>query len=144
MSGHLLLLQPSANRVYVGAADALVAAELRILLGDGDPALVEPVEVAGVGYLAVRLDDLDEPTADALGRLSAGFAVYRREGDLLRPVPLVHPDRFDDDLVTIPSTPARPTSSSPGCSPTSRWPRPPAPPPGRARSSTRWPAAAPR
>lgn len=107
MSGHLLLLQPSANRVYAGAADALVAAELRILLGDGDPALVEPVEVAGVGYLAVGLDDLDEPTADALGRLSAGFAVYRREGDLLRPVPLVHPDRFDDDLVTIPKYPGK-------------------------------------
>ena len=62
-------------------------------------------EVAGIDADDVQLDksfvdDLDEPTTDALGRLSAGFAVYRREGDLLRPVPLVRPDRFDDDLRT--------------------------------------------
>src|SRR4051795_2273503 len=106
MVDHLVLLAPSSNRVYAGAASALVAAELRILLGSEDAALVEPVEVAGVDYL--RLDaELDRPTTDALGRLSATFAVYRREGDLLRPVALPRPDRFDDDLVTIPKYPGK-------------------------------------
>jgi len=107
VSGHLVLLQPSSNRVYAGAADALVAAELRILLGTEDAEAVQPVEVAGVGYLAVALDELDDRTADLLGRLSASFAVYRREGDLLAPVPLSRPDRFDDDLVTIPKYPGK-------------------------------------
>nr|WP_294693819.1 site-specific DNA-methyltransferase [uncultured Friedmanniella sp.] len=107
MTDHLVLLSPSSNRVYAGAADALVAAELRILLGTDDPDAVRPVEVAGVGYLALAVDALDAPTVSALGRLSAAFAIYRREGDLLRPVPLDRPDRFDDDLVTIPKYPGK-------------------------------------
>jgi hypothetical protein len=106
VADHLVLLAPSANRVYAGAADALVAAELQILLGRADVA-VEPVEVAGVGYLRLDADALDEATTDALGRLSGTFAVYRREGELLRPVPLARPDRFDDDLVSIPKYPGK-------------------------------------
>ena len=107
MADHVVLLSPSSNRVYAGAADALVAAELRILLGGEGPAVVEPVELAGVGYLRLDRDELDAPTADALGRLSGTFAVYRREGELLRPVPLTRPDRFDDDLVSIPKYPGK-------------------------------------
>ena len=107
MADHVVLLSPSSNRVYAGAADALVAAELRILLGGTEPAVVEPVELAGVGYLRLDQDQLDAPTADALGRLSGTFAVYRREGELLRPVPLTRPDRFDDDLVSIPKYPGK-------------------------------------
>ena len=107
MADHVVLLSPSSNRVYAGAADALVAAELRILLGGAGPAVVEPVELAGVGYLRLDQDELDAPTADALGRLSGTFAVYRREGELLRPVPLTRPDRFDDDLVSIPKYPGK-------------------------------------
>ena len=107
MAEHLVLLAPSSNRVYTGAADALVAAELTLLLGPDPSVAVEPVELAGVGYLRLDLDTLDGSAADALGRLSAAFAVFRREGDLLRPVPLVRPDRFDDDLVTIPKYPGK-------------------------------------
>jgi len=107
VADHVVLLSPSSNRVYAGAADALVAAELRILLGGTEPAVVEPVELAGVGYLRLDQDQLDAPTADALGRLSGTFAVYRREGELLRPVPLTRPDRFDDDLVSIPKYPGK-------------------------------------
>ncbi len=107
MSDHLVLLAPSSNRVYAGAADALVAAELRILLGGAASVEVQPVDLAGVGYLAVGAHDLDDAVGRALGRLSATFAVYRREGDLLRPVPVERPDRFDDDLVTIPKYPGK-------------------------------------
>ena len=53
MNTLLILLAPSANRVYAGAADGLVAAELQILLGD-DQLVIEPIIVAGIGYL--RLD----------------------------------------------------------------------------------------
>jgi SAM-dependent methyltransferase len=107
MAEHLVLLAPSSNRVYAGTADALVAAELRILLGPDEGTEVEPVEVAGVGYLGLGVDELDARTADALGRLSATFAVFRREGALLRPVPLTRPDQFDDDLVSIPKYPGK-------------------------------------
>jgi hypothetical protein len=92
VADHLVLLAPSSNRVYAGTADALVAAELRILLGPDDGVVVDPLDVR---------------TAEALGRLSATFAVYRRDEELLRPVPLTRPDRFDDDLVTIPKYPGK-------------------------------------
>jgi len=106
VADHLVLLAPSSNRVYAGAADALAAAELRILL-KRDEVPVEPVEVAGVGYLRLGVDALDDDTAAALGRLSATFAIFRREADLLRPVPLARPDQFDDDLITIPKYPGK-------------------------------------
>lgn len=107
MADHLVLLAPSSNRVYAGAADVLVAAELSILLGVADAPEVSRVELAGVGYLALAVEELDEPTASALGRLSASYAIFRREDDALRPVALDRPDRFDDDLVTIPKYPGK-------------------------------------
>jgi hypothetical protein len=105
VADHLVLLAPSSNRVYAGAAAELVAAELAILLGGETP--VEPIRLAGVAYLALAVPELDERTTLALGRLSAAYAVFRREQDHLLPVPLALPDRFDDDLVTIPKYPGK-------------------------------------
>ncbi|WP_375426390.1 TRM11 family SAM-dependent methyltransferase [uncultured Friedmanniella sp.] len=105
MADHLVLLAPSSNRVYAGAADKLVAAELAILLGGSAP--VEALQLAGVGYLALDLSELDQPTTAALGRLSAAYALFRRGQGQLLPVPLEVPDRFDDDLVTIPKYPGK-------------------------------------
>ena len=93
---YLILLAPAANRVYAAGANQLVAAELEILLG-GRP--VEPETLAGVSYLAVSCDDGDLPQ---LARLSAGYAVFERVGEHLRPVEVPRTDRFDDDLVSIP------------------------------------------
>jgi len=107
VADHLVLLAPSSNRVYAGAADVLVAAELAILLGGSDPAPVERVELAGIGYLALGVEELDETTRAALGRLSGAYALFRRDGEHLLPVPLERPDRFDDDLVTIPKYPGK-------------------------------------
>lgn len=105
MADHLVLLAPSSNRVYAGTADVLMAAELTILLGDERP--VQRVELAGVGYLALVVDELDDRAVAALGRLSGAYALFRREADRLTPVPLIRPDRFDDDLVTIPKYPGK-------------------------------------
>ncbi len=109
MSDHLILLAPSSNRVYAGSADRLVAAELAILLGTGDgPAPpIEPVTLAGVRYLRLGLPELDDVAGAALARLSALFAVFRRDGDHLVPVEVSRPDLFDDDLVTIPKYPGK-------------------------------------
>jgi SAM-dependent methyltransferase len=92
----LILLAPAANRVYAAGAHSLVAAELEILLG-GRP--VEPVVLAGVTYLAVSGDPAD---LSRLSGLSAGYAIFERMGEHLRPVEAPRTDRFDDDLVSIP------------------------------------------
>ena len=107
MADHLILLAPSANRVYASEADRLVAAELKIMIGADDHPPIEPLTVAGVGYLSMKLADLDEQTCLALGRLSGFYAAFRRQGDRLLPVEVPTPDLFDDDLVTIPKYPGK-------------------------------------
>jgi len=107
VADHLILLAPSANRVYASEADRLVAAELKIMLGADDHPRIEPVSVAGIRYLALAAESLDEQVCTALGRLSACYATFRREHDQLRPIEIISPDLFDDDLVTIPKYPGK-------------------------------------
>jgi SAM-dependent methyltransferase len=109
MSDHVILLAPSANRVYAGSADALSAAELTIMAArDGATAPdIEPVEIAGIPYLRLATSQLDDPLPSAISRLSAFFAVFRRDGDHLVPVPIRSEDLFDDDLVSIPKYPGK-------------------------------------
>jgi len=91
---HLLLLAPSANRVYAEAAPRLVAAEVAALCPELTAA---ETRVADVDYLALS-GPID---FTALGRSSAALALFRREGSLLEPVPLPRTDVFPDDLVSI-------------------------------------------
>src|SRR4249919_1482111 len=107
MADHLILLTPSANRVYASEAHRLVAAELKIVFGDDDHPPIEPVTVAGVGYLALTTEILDDRLCEALGRLSSCYAAFRREHDRLQPVEVRTPDLFDEDLVTIPKYPGK-------------------------------------
>ena len=107
MADHLILLAPSANRVYASEANRLVAAELKIMLGVDDRPAIEPVSLAGIGYLALATERLDERVCQALGRLSGCYAAFRREHDRLQPIQLTAPDLFDDDLVTIPKYPGK-------------------------------------
>jgi hypothetical protein len=107
MADHLILLAPSANRVYASEANRLVAAELKIMLGADDRPAIEPVSVAGIKYLALATESLDERVCHALGRLSGCYAAFRREHDRLEPIQLTAPDLFDDDLVTIPKYPGK-------------------------------------
>jgi hypothetical protein len=67
---YLILLAPSANRVYASEANRLVAAELQIMLGANDQPAIEPMTRAGIGYLALATENLDERACQALGRLS--------------------------------------------------------------------------
>lgn len=102
MPHYALLLAPSANRVYAGEAATLAAAELEICRPD--ITYLAATEIAGVRYLT-----FDAPEPVEVGDLSATFALFRREGELLRPVsagPLIDPAiaavGLGDDLVTIP------------------------------------------
>lgn len=107
---HLVLVAPSANRVYSGDAARLMAAELRVLgdaLAPGVFTGAEQVTVGGVDYLAVDTAD-DAPLAgDALrvvSNLSSVYAVFEQvagERTLLAPVELDRLDVFGSDLVTI-------------------------------------------
>ncbi len=99
MTSHLLLLAPSANRVYAGEAARLARAELAIVCpGAADPRISE---VAGLTYLEFEAEPTDADLARIAG-LSATLGLFRRTGESLLPVELPHPDSFDDDLVTIP------------------------------------------
>ena len=107
MTDHLILLAPSANRVYASEAKRLVAAELKIMLGAHDHPAIQPVTVAGVGYLSVAADALDDRISWALGRLSGFYATFQREQDRLLPIEVGTRDLFDDDFVTNPKYPGK-------------------------------------
>lgn len=98
----LLLLAPSANRVYAGAARDLVAAEARVLTGAlcSGPVQIGSADLAGVEYLAVNGDG--EQLVEVLSNLSASAALFERVGELLRPVQLRRREVYPSDLVSIP------------------------------------------
>jgi hypothetical protein len=105
---YVVLLAPSSNRVYAGEAERLVAAELTILLArTGLVVGIEPAQIAGVRYLEVSCDTISPAALQAIGATSGVLAMFERAGDALRPVELVSPDLFDDDLVTIPKYPGK-------------------------------------
>jgi hypothetical protein len=107
MADHLILLAPSANRVYASEANRLVAAELKIMLGAHDHPPIAPANLAGIEYLAVATDSLDNQIMWAVGRLSGFYAAFRREQNRLLPIEVNTPDLFEDDLVTIPKYPGK-------------------------------------
>ncbi len=99
-----MLLLPSANRVYAEAAAALTQAELEILgravLG-GDIGSIATATISGVPYVTFDAAGLGERSTAFLANLSAGYALFEVEGDLLRPVLLHALDHYDEDLITI-------------------------------------------
>ncbi len=97
MARFCMLLAPSSNRVYAGVAPQLAAAELAATWPVAEH--VEPTVIAGVDYLTF---DADEGALPTIARQSACFALFAREGELLRPVSLPDVYTLDDDLVTIP------------------------------------------
>jgi SAM-dependent methyltransferase len=104
MGAFLLLVSPSANRVYAGAAPALTVAELAVL---GETVLAGRIseatttEIAGVDYVAFE-GDLSEDDLAHVAQVSTAFALFEQTADqTLRPVALRRLDCLDDDLLTI-------------------------------------------
>lgn len=105
MPNHLMLLAPSANRVYADQAASLAVGEMLVsapFVHD-----VAPVTVAGVDYLGFDAADLDDAQLLALARQSSALALFGVEGELLRPVALPAAFGLSDDLVTIPKYPGK-------------------------------------
>lgn len=109
MPQHALLVQPSANRVYARSGPALLAAELQALdelaLG-GRLDDVAVTELGGAPYVTFG-GELDAEALGVVSNLSAVYALFEREGDLLRPITPARLDRWDDDLLTIQRYPGR-------------------------------------
>ncbi|KNX37511.1 TRM11 family SAM-dependent methyltransferase [Luteipulveratus halotolerans] len=109
MTAFLLLVAPSANRVYADAAPALMAAEARSLATafiDGE-VTVEATRIAGVDYLRVSADEIGPVGVRALSNLSAVHALFEAEGELLRPVAADRVDAYPSDLLTIQKYPGK-------------------------------------
>lgn len=97
MGEFVLLLAPSANRVYAQATPALAAAELAITLPQAQD--VRPSRIGGADALNFSATS---PDLTRLAAQSAGLVCFQRVGDLLAPLDL--PDVFvlPQELVTIP------------------------------------------
>ena len=106
MPEYALLVRPAANRVYGGDAARLLASELRVVsrLGLDDRVRdVDTTSIAGVDYVTfTTASDADDATRSRVASLSSSYALFRREGELLRPLVATPLDRYDDDLVTTP------------------------------------------
>jgi Putative RNA methylase family UPF0020 len=106
---YALLILPSANRVYGEASIGLSRAELELFgaaLGDR-LADLESLQLGGVPYLGFSAERLTDGDLAALGNLSCRYALFERDGDLLRPVAAPRLDRYDNDLITIPKYPGK-------------------------------------
>ncbi|WP_327037882.1 SAM-dependent methyltransferase [Micromonospora maris] len=111
MKRYGVLILPSSNRVYSGAAVELTRAELEIFGGavlGGRLGTVETITVGGVPYVTFGVEGgLGERDVALLSNLSSAYAIFEFVDDLLRPVPLARLDRYDDDLVTIQKYPGK-------------------------------------
>ncbi len=109
MADHALLVLPSANRVYAGSGPALLAAELAALdelaLG-GRLTDIAVTTLGGAPYVTFS-GELDAEALAVVSNLSAVYALFEREGEVLRPVTPARLDRWDADLLTIQRYPGR-------------------------------------
>jgi SAM-dependent methyltransferase len=105
MVTYVLLIAPSANRVYAEAALDLSVAELEVFARtvlSGQIGPVATTTIAGLSYVGFTADELSPRDVALLSNLSSMYALFARESDLLRPVQLCPLAHFDDDLITIP------------------------------------------
>lgn len=100
MTDCLLLLAPSANRVYASATADLAVAEMEITFPEATD--VEKSTIAGIDYLSFRIDNPGAEQLARIARQSASLALFAQEGELLRPTQLPRVLVLDEDLVTIP------------------------------------------
>ena len=103
MTEYAAMIYPSANRVYTDSSVRLMASELRVFEAalDGTIAEIAETEIGGVPYVTFTAPSLSEHDVAVLSNLSALYAVFEREGELLRPVAVRPRDVFDSDLLTI-------------------------------------------
>jgi hypothetical protein len=101
---YAFLVLPAFNRVYGESAVRLSTSELAVF---GERSLegrlqeIAESTIAGLPYVTFAADDLTADDLGLLANLSSLYALYGREGELLRPIAARPLDRFSSDLVTI-------------------------------------------
>lgn len=104
MNTYAAMIYPSANRVYATSSVRLTATEIRVfddaVLG-GRVTDIAETDIGGVPYVTFSAPELSERDVALLSNLSALYALFAVEGDVLRPVPLRPLNVFDSDLLTI-------------------------------------------
>jgi SAM-dependent methyltransferase len=102
-SRYVLLLAPSANRVYADQAGRLAQAELAAFASVTSSGIsdIASIELGGVEYLGFSAA-LTARDVAYLANLSSAYALFEVVGDLLRPVGFTPLARYDSDLITIP------------------------------------------
>lgn len=104
MNDYAVMHYPAANRVYAESSIRLLVSELRAFderaLGNrlGD---IAETTIGGVGYVTFSAPELSELDVELLSNVSTLYALFRVEGELLRPVTVARLDKFDSDLLTI-------------------------------------------
>ncbi|MGW7479852.1 TRM11 family SAM-dependent methyltransferase [Nonomuraea muscovyensis] len=105
MPRYVLLILPAFNRVYGESAARLTRSELAVFSDRALRAEVSGIEETVIGGLPYVGFDTAEPLSAAdvalLSNLSSVYAVFGREGELLRPLPMRPLDRLSSDLITI-------------------------------------------
>jgi hypothetical protein len=105
-----MLILPSANRVYAGAAVELTRAELAMfsnaVLG-GALSEAVPTQLGGVSYLQFEADALSGVAVSFIANVSGCYALFERSNGMLRPMDLPRLDRYDDDLISIQKYPGK-------------------------------------
>ncbi len=105
MTKYALLILPSANRVYADAAVDLTMAELAVFNStvlDGRLNDLAKTTIGGLPYISFTAPSLAERDVAYLANAASMYALFERQGDLLRPVAMRGLARLDDDLITIP------------------------------------------
>jgi hypothetical protein len=104
MSRYALLIGSSVNRVYADASVRLTVSELEVFNRaalSGRLSGIAEERIGGIPYVTFEADRLDDGDVALLSNMSSLYALFAREGDLLRPLPVRPLDRFDSDLLTI-------------------------------------------
>ncbi|WP_327086568.1 SAM-dependent methyltransferase [Nonomuraea sp. NBC_01738] len=104
MPRYALLILPAYNRVYGESSIRLTRSELEVFGARGLSATLADVEettIGGVPYVTFEAPELDASDVALLSNLSSVYALFRVEGELLRPLPMRPLDRLGSDLLTI-------------------------------------------
>lgn len=102
MTTILILPHPGENAVFFGSSEKLALAELSLCAARIGGENTRTETLCGVTYYAVDLPAVpDENALLRLSRLSSAYALFEKEGDLLRPVLLDKKRVFGEDLSTI-------------------------------------------
>jgi SAM-dependent methyltransferase len=104
MNSYAAMIYPSANRVYATSSIRLTATEIRVFdqaALNSQVTDITETDIGGVPYITFTAPELSGHDVALLSNLSALYALFAVEGDMLRPVALRPLDVFDSDLLTI-------------------------------------------